>query len=235
MKGTGLHQDSSYRPFTPVYTRLDYNPFGYPVGVGLKVAHLGYHQNVCQQIGNAFPFQRRDRHCDHVATPLLDKKVVFCELTLDPLWIGFGTVHLVDSHYQRDASRLDVVDRFDRLGHDPVVGSYYQHSNIGNLGSPGPHNGKCLVAGSIQEGYQVSVGLHLICANMLGDSACLPSHDVAVSDSVQECSLAVVHVAQYGYHRRAGLQLRRVFLIWRDDHRTGSTLLLFWRLDDEAK
>jgi hypothetical protein len=64
-----------------------------------------------------------------------------------------------------------VIDRFNRLRHDGVIGSHNQHGDVGGLGAAGTHRGKGGVAGRVDEGDQLTVLLDLIGTDVLGDAA----------------------------------------------------------------
>jgi hypothetical protein len=66
---------------------------------------------------------------------------------------------------------LGVVDRFEGLRHDAVVGRHHQHHDVGDLGAAGAHAGERFVAGRIDEDDLAAVFLHLIRADVLGDAA----------------------------------------------------------------
>ena len=98
---------------------------------------------------------------------------------------------------------LGVVDRLDRLGHDAVVGGDDEDDDVGDAGPPRPHGGEGLVAGSVDEGQQLAVPLHLVGADVLGDAAGLAGDHVRLTDPVEQQRLAVVDVAHDGDDRRA--------------------------------
>ena len=108
------------------------------------------------------------------------------KLGSDAVWIGIGLVDLVDRHDDRHAGGFGVVDGFDGLRHDAVIGGNAKHHDIRDPGAPGAHIGKGLVArrvdkanlGARRHGY-------LIGADMLGDAAFfLPGH-VRFTERVQ--------------------------------------------------
>ena len=76
----------------------------------------------------------------------------------DPQWVGGGLVDLVDGDDDRHARGLGVIDGFDRLRHDAVVGRNHQHDDVGHLGAAGAHGGECLVARRVEEGDRIAVG-----------------------------------------------------------------------------
>ena len=62
-----------------------------------------------------------------------------------------GLVDLVDRHDDRHFGRLGVVDGFEGLRHDAVVGRHHQDDDIGDLGAAGAHAGERFVTGRIDE------------------------------------------------------------------------------------
>ena len=107
-----------------------------------------------------------------------------------------------------------MIDGFDRLGHDPVVGGDDEHHDVGDLGAAGAHGREGLVARGVDEGDQLAVALDLVGADVLGDAAGLTGHDVSGADAVEEERLAVVHVAHDRDDRRARPQVLFVLLFF---------------------
>ena len=116
--------------------------------------------------------------------------------------IGVGLVHLVDGHDDRNAGRLGVLDGFDGLRHDAVIGRHHQDRDIGRLGAAGTHGGERLVARGVEEGDLLAVLFDLIGADMLGDAAGFAGDHVGLADGVEQRGLAVVDVAHDGHDRR---------------------------------
>ena len=114
-----------------------------------------------------------------------------------------GLVHLVDGHDDRNAGRLGVLDGFDRLRHDAVIGRHHQHRDIGRLGAAGTHGGERLVARGVEEGDLLAVHFDLIGADVLGDAAGFARDHIGLADRVEQRGLAVVDVAHDGHDRRA--------------------------------
>ena len=64
-----------------------------------------------------------------------------------------------------------VIDGFEGLRHDAVVGRDHQHHDIGDLGAAGTHAGERFVAGRIDEDDLAAVLLDVVRADVLRDSA----------------------------------------------------------------
>lgn len=98
-----------------------------------------------------------------------------------------------------------MADGFHRLRHDAVVGSHYQHHDVGYLGAAGAHFRKRFVSRGINEGDLLPVAeRNLVSADMLGDAAGFLGGDIGFAQGVQKRGLAVVDVSHDGNHRRAG-------------------------------
>jgi hypothetical protein len=74
-----------------------------------------------------------------IAAPIFGQQAAVGELLLDALGLGVGLVDLVDGDDDRHLGRLGVVDGFERLRHDAVVGRHHQHDDVGDLGAAGAH------------------------------------------------------------------------------------------------
>ena len=139
-----------------------------------------------------------------VSPPIdFDLHIVLQQLGAHPQRIGRGLIHLVDGDDDRHARRLGVLDGFDGLRHDAVVGRHDQHGDVGRLRAAGAHGGERLVARGIEEGDLLAVHFDLIGADVLGDAARLAGHDVGLADGVEQRGLAVVDVAHDGHDRGA--------------------------------
>ena len=144
--------------------------------VGLEVLQIGHQQNHFeQQIGMVLLRPGRHRHHDRVAAPVFGQQAAVGELLLDALGLGVRLVDLVDRHDDRHLGRSGVVDGFERLRHDAVVGRHHQNDDIGDLGAAGAHAGERFVTGRVDEDDLAAVLLHLVRADVLGDAAGLAS------------------------------------------------------------
>jgi len=86
-----------------------------------------------------------------------------------------------------------VIDGLDRLLHDSVVGGHHQHDDVGHIGAPRAHFGKCRMARRIDEGDPLPVGPgHLVCADMLGDAAGFMGRHIGLAHGIQQRGLAVI-------------------------------------------
>src|SRR5690606_31546629 len=102
-------------------------------GGGPQVFELGHHQQVVEQLVDADVLQRRNLDVDRFATPGLGDQVVFGQLLHHAAGIGVLAVDLVDRHHDGHVGRLGVVERFDGLGHDAVVGGHHQDDDVGGF------------------------------------------------------------------------------------------------------
>jgi hypothetical protein len=78
-----------------------------------------------------------------------------------------------------------VVYGFQGLGHYPIIRSHYQNGNVGNLGSAGPHGGEGRMTGRVQKSKFSAIYLHLVSANMLGDTPGFTIRYVGLSDNIK--------------------------------------------------
>ncbi|OPZ98921.1 MAG: hypothetical protein BWY71_01122 [Planctomycetes bacterium ADurb.Bin412] len=105
-----------------------------------------------------------------------------------------------------------MVNGFFGLGHHSIIGGHHQYRDIGHICPPCPHFGKGFVARGIQKGNPALAIIIQVRADVLGNTAGLSGYHAGTPNPVQQGGLAVIHMAQKGYHRRTGGQfLRRYF------------------------
>ena len=121
-----------------------------------------------------------------------------------------------------------MVDGFNGLGHDAVVGSDHQNGNIGAHGAALTHGGKGSVTGRIQEGQRLTVHIHGVSADMLGNAAGFAGDHIGLTHSVQKRGLTMVNMAHDDHNRASGDQIFRcVFMIVDQTLFNGDNDLLF--------
>lgn len=70
----------------------------------------------------------------------------------DVVGIRAGLVDLIDGHDDRNAGALRVIDRFDGLRHDAVVGRYDDDRHVGDLRAAGAHGREGFMPRRVEEG-----------------------------------------------------------------------------------
>ena len=126
---------------------------------------------------------------------------------LNPVHLRVRLVDLVDRHDDRHFGRTGVIDRFEGLGHDAVVGRHHQDHDIGDLGAAGTHAGEGFVTGRVDEDDLIAVLLHVIRADVLRNAAGFPARHVRGPDRVEQRGLTVIDVAHDGDHGRTANQV----------------------------
>ena len=180
-------------------------------GLALEFEHLGLQRDHVEQLVEIGFCFGRDFDFQSVAAEQLDLDFMLQQFGAHALGLGVGFVDLVDGDDDRHLRRLGVLDGFDRLRHDAVVGRNHQHDDIGDLGAAGAHRRERGVAGRVDEGDAAARRRrHLIGADMLGDAAGFAGRDFGRADGVEQRRLAVIDVAHDGDDRRARLQVRRI-------------------------
>ena len=118
-----------------------------------------------------------------------------------------------------------MVDSFDGLRHDTVIGSNDQDGNIRQLSASGTHSGECFMARGIQECDLVTLVADLVSTDSLGDAAGFVESDICLAQGVKQCRLAVVDMAHDRNDRRTRYEetriirfrnvFRRIFFLFR--------------------
>ena len=217
MQGAVLDQQGGHGAPALLQPGLDDGALGGAVGVGLQLPHLGGEHHHIQQVVDTLAGLGGNFADDGIAAPLLGHQLILGELLHDPVRVGAGFIHLVDGHDNGNLGGLGVVDGLHGLGHDAVVGGHHQDGQVGDHGAPGPHGGKGLMAGGVQEGDQAVSHLDLIGADGLGDAAGLAGGHIGVADIVQQAGLAVVDMAHDHHHGSPGDQILFLVLVVVDE------------------
>ena len=209
MQGSVLHQQGGHGTAAAIQLGFENHAGCRTVRRGfefLQVRHQADHFH--QQVQIRF-LLGGDVDEDRGSAPVFRHQAAIGQLLLDPVRQGVGFVDLVyrddDGHFRG----VRVVDGFERLRHDAVVGGHHQHDNVRGLGSARSHAGKRLVARGIEEYDLAAVRRrllvqdgHLVRANVLRDATGFASSHVGQADGIEQRGLAVIHVAHDGDHRR---------------------------------
>ena len=94
---------------------FDDRAFGGAVGIGLEFEDFGLQLDGFEQLVEVGLLGRRNFDVLDLAAHVLDDDLVLEKLLADLLRLGVRLVDLVDRDDHRDAGRLGVVDRLDRL------------------------------------------------------------------------------------------------------------------------
>ena len=80
---------------------------------------------------------------------------------------------------------LGVIDRFNGLRHDAVIGSDDEHHDVGHIRTTRTHCSKSRVARCIDEGDVVSIILHSVRADVLGNPSGFTGCDARLPNRIQ--------------------------------------------------
>ena len=170
-KGSVAHEDGGDRTAALFHLRFDDHAVGRAFGAGLEIENFGLEKYGFLELVEVGPLLGRNLHVQRLTAHLLDHDIVLEELGTDASGIGVGTVDLVDGDDHRHVRRLGVVDGFDRLRHDAIVGRDDEDDDVGDPGAAAPHFGEGLVAGRVDEGdLSARRQGHLVGADVLGDA-----------------------------------------------------------------
>ena len=112
--------------------------------VGDQADH--FHQQV--EIGLLL---RRNIDEHGAAAPVFRHQAAIGQLLLHALGHGIGLIDLVYGNDDRNVRRFRVIDGFERLRHDAVIGGDDQHDDVGDLCSASAHAGKRFVTRRVEE------------------------------------------------------------------------------------
>ena len=85
------------------------------------------------------------------AAPVFRHQAAIGQLLLDPVRQGVGLVDFVHRDNDGNFRRVRVVDGFEGLRHDAVVGRHHQHDDVGGFGSARTHARERFVTGRVEK------------------------------------------------------------------------------------
>ena len=182
--------------------RLDHDALCGAIGIGAQFHKFGLQRQFFEQIIKSGFLQRRNFHILNLAAHRLNDDLMLQQALTNTLRICAFFVHLVDRNDHRDASGLTMLNCFDRLRHQTVIGRDHKDDNIGNAGAALAHLRECFVARCVKErNYAAIFGLHLICANMLRNSAGFARHYIGSAQRIEQAGFTMIDMA---HHRNNG-------------------------------
>ena len=197
-----LHQQGGHRAASFVQTGFHDNAFGRRVYRGFQFQHFGFQQHGFQKFVDIQTLFGGYIDELHVAAPFVGNDFVLRQLLADAVGVGGIFINFVHSHHHRHTGGFGVGNRFHGLRHHAVVGGHHQNHDVGGLRAACTHGGKRFVARRVQERYHAFGRFHMVCANVLRDTACFTRHHFTAADVVQQRGFTVVHVAHHSYDGR---------------------------------
>ena len=186
------------------------DPAGGAVGIGLQLEDLGLQRRHLEELRDAIAPLRRGGHEDGLSAPVLRHQPQIRQLALHAIGLRSRLVDLVHGHQDGHIGGLGVIHRFDRLGHDSVVGRDHEDDDVGCLSPTRAHGGERLVARRVEEGDLPVGGIDLVGAYVLRDASRLALRHLGGPDGIQQRGLAVVDVTHDRDHGRPQAQLARI-------------------------
>ena len=107
-----------------------------------------------------------------------------------------------------------MVDRFDRLRHNTIIRSNYQHCDIRGIGASHTHRRKRLMSRRIQERNALSIDCDRIGTDRLCDTACFLIRHVSFTNSIQQRSFTVIYVSHDTDNRCSAYHSTFIFFVF---------------------
>ena len=202
VQGAVLHKNGGDRAAAAIDAGFENGAAGRRGWIGAKLAQIGDEQDHFEELIEIFLFARGDFDDDGIAAPFFRHQAAIGKLALDAFGLGFGLIDLVDGDNDGHVGGTRVVDGFERLRHQAVIGGNDQHDNIGDLGATSTHAREGFVAGRIDEDDAAAVNGNDGCADVLGDASGFAGGDFGLANGIEQAGLAVVDVTHDGDDRR---------------------------------
>ena len=147
---------------------------------------------------------------DGFTAPVFRHQSAIGQLLFHAVRQGTRLVNFIDRNDDRHFRGVRVIDGFKSLRHHAIVGSDYEHNDVGCFRAARTHASKRFVAGRIQEHNLAPEGRralvlygNLVRADVLRDSAGFAFCDAGGTDRVEQRRLTVIDVTHNCDHRRA--------------------------------
>ena len=170
-----LHDNGGSGTSPRFHLRFDHGPARRGSRRCFEFHYFGLQGHHLEQVVDSRTLRCGDGTNNRFAAPVLRRESLVLELFLHPIDICSRKIDLVErDHDLYMRSGLGVIDGFNRLRHDAVVGCDDEHDNVGHIGSPGAHRGEGGVARCVDESNFRSIAIDAIGPDMLRDPASLP-------------------------------------------------------------
>ena len=214
-EGAFADEDGRGRTETGFHLGFDDVTFGRAFGVSAKFEHFCLEENHLQKGVDIFLGGRRDVNGDGVATPRFWIDSLFLKLFFNTVGIGSGEIALIDGNNDGNFGSFGVVDGFESLGHDAVIGGNNEDGNVGDFGAACAHFREGLVAWSVKKCDFFSVRKRDDTgADVLSDAPGFVGHDIGFADGVKQGCFAVVNVSHDDDDRLTGLKIFSFFAVF---------------------
>ena len=133
MQRAALDQHGRDRAAAAIELGFDHGAFGRAVRIGLEVEKFGLQPDGFEQLVEIDLLGGGHFDVEHVAAERFHLDLMLQQFGAHALGLGVRLVDLVDGDDHRHFRRLGVMDGFDRLRHDAVIGGNHQHDDVGDL------------------------------------------------------------------------------------------------------
>ena len=179
LQGPALHEHSADRTTAAIKLGFNNDTLGRPVRVGLEIEDFSLQVDGFKKLIEIGALQGGNWNFQRLAAHALYHDLVLQQIGAHAIGVRLRFIDLVDGDNHWHAGSFGVIEGFDRLRHDAVIGRDHQHDDVSNFGAARTHGGERLVAGGIDKGdFVASWRRHLIRADVLGDAASFSRHNV---------------------------------------------------------
>ena len=211
-KGAHADDDCSSRATALLDLCLNDGGTGVHRATGFEFEHFGFEEHEVEEFVDAGAFGGADRNTNRIATPVLGSEALLLELFFDAIGIGGGEVDFVDGDHDFHLRGLGVGNGLEGLRHEAVIGSDDDDHDVGDIGTAGAHGGESGVAGGVEESDFLTLAVHTVGADVLGDATRFAGGHAGFADRIEERGFAMVDMAHESNDRGAGLELVDEFL-----------------------
>ena len=195
LQRTIRHKNRTYITTTLIEWWLNNSSCSLTVRVSFKIHHIGFKKDFVKKLIYSQSLLSTNLLTLILTTPLFNKQIHLWQVFTYLIRVSSWLINLIDSEYHWYTSSLCMSNSLLGSRHDWVVRRNDDNHDIGNLCTTSTHSSKGFVTRSIKESNLTAIlQCYTICTDMLGNTTCLTSNHIRVTDMVEQRSLTMVNM-----------------------------------------
>ena len=195
LQSTIRYKNRTYITTTLIKWRLNDSTCSLTVRVSFEIHHISLKKNFIKKFVHSDTLLSTDFLTLILTTPLFHEQIHLWQVLTNLIRVSSWLINLIDCKYHRNTCCLCMSNSLLGSRHHRVVCSNDDNHNISNLCTTSTHSSKCFVTRSIKEGNLASVlKCHTIGTDVLGNTTCLTSNYIRITDMVEQRSLTMVNM-----------------------------------------
>ena len=181
-----MHEHGCHGTASLVEARFDDDTTGRTGVRCFQFQHFGLQKQRLEQLVHTLTGFGGNAYEDRVAAQGLRNNLVSHQILLDPFRVRVRPVDLIHCDDHGNLRSTGVLDCFDSLRHDAIIGGHDQHDDVGHLGASCTHCGERGMTRCIEKSDHALVRLHMVGADVLRDAACFSLSHSCTANMIEQ-------------------------------------------------